>query len=536
MPGIPYFSGIQQILSGRMTYSAHGIAPSVASITFPPQPIEQGTGTLVFVDDVSGEAITFPNCLLEDVSYRAAQNGFVGTARILDERWTWQNQLILGVYNIRDDNGQLKTASKKTPQQLAALLLQAMGVVNFSVANLPNSGNPEVVWEYANAAQELQKLCADRGCRVVRELSGRVVIWPLGVGGDLPNWPNLAPDVGYNPANKPNQLAIVCGPTEWQTTFTLTAVAEEQPGGKWVALDSVSYKPSRGWEQETPGQLTGIPETEHNSDGDPTDRDLALRSVWKAYRVDLSEEFTLTGIDGQTFTAEDFFPLSETILETVTERGQDIRKPAFVKGVHYAGSSDLSNTTENAVVRTSWSLDAENGIVLFNDPVVQFDGTDALPAELKLVCAHSVYSPTSGLPHRQVYYQNVPGSYPGGGTVTTKRDDINLRYQSSGSNEPDLREECFYELQAQLAGMQTNTTGSVTTAGIRGCVMDGAIQQIAWQCGGQTQMTTSVSRNTERDPYTPSYAVRQQTIASKRQEQEDIREARRENRRRYLRR
>ncbi|MFG0240092.1 MAG: hypothetical protein ACF8CY_03415 [Gimesia chilikensis] len=535
MAGIPYFSGIPKLISGRMTYNAHGTAPSVASITFRPQPIQQGVGTLRFVDTVTGETVTFENCLVDSVNQSTSQASVV-TARLLDERWTWQNQPILGAYNLRDEKGELISETKKTPQQLATLLLQAMGVSNFSVGNLPNFGNPEAIWEYANAAQELNALCERHGCRVVRELSGRVVIWPLGQGGQLPNWRNIAPDFGYDPSNKPNQLAIVCGATEWQTTFTLKAVAEEQPGIKLVELENVSYKPSPGWEKETPDQLWGVPETEPSDDDTPTDRDLALRSVWKAYRVDLEEKHTLDGIDGREFTAEDLFPLSDKLLQTVTERGKEVRKPAFIKGVHYAGSADLSNTTADKVVRTDWQLDAENGIILFSEPVVKFDGDDAKPADLKLVCAHSAYDSTTGLPHRQVYWLDVPGSFAGGGTVITRRDDLNLQYQSGVSNELGLQQECNYELNAQLAGLQTVTTGSVTAGGIRGYTMDGAIQQISWQCGSQTPAITSVSRNSERDPYTPPYKVRQQTLAAKEQQQAELREARRANHARYRRR
>jgi hypothetical protein len=534
MAGTPRFTGVSGIISGRMTYNAHGIAPSVATITFPPQNLPP-IGTLEFVDLQTGGGVRFTDCLVDSVNIRSQQSGFVAVARIFDERWRWQNGEVLGAYNQRKPNGEVDPDYEKSPQELATLLLQAMGVARFNVFSLPNEARPEVIWEYANPAQELNRLCTDLGCRVVRLLSGEVQLLPLGVGQPLPFAPNLTPELGIDPANRPSRIRLVCGPTEWQQQYSLQAVAEEVPGGNWVPLDDVSYKPASGWQSEAPGGLWNVTSESPAPADRPDRRQLALRSVFRTYQISRSDNVTLTGIE-DTLTLQEILPLNNARLDTtLNENGVEVRLPPLVKGIHYAGDPELTNTAANVDVATDWSLDVNRGIVVFSEPVFRIvNETQFEPATLTLTVSHAATDPELRMPYSEFFVVPVPGAHQSAGTLVLRRPELNRQYNGGSDNFDELAQEAAYYLQAELRKYQTELSEVLTTPGIVGVEPDGAIQQISWSCGSQEPALTTISRNNERDPYTPSYESRQQTLAAVKEQRDAIVAARREQRKRRL--
>lgn len=509
MPAFPTYTGINAILSGRMTYNAHGVAPSAASITFPPQAVTRAVGTLQFVDPDTGTTIEFRNCLLDSVTVRGGGTSpTVLVGRVLDERWAWRNHQIRGAYNLRLPNGEIDKKTEKKPRELATLLLRAIpSITSFDVSALPNDSSPEVIWDYATAADELQRLVSQLGCRVVRELTGRVVIARLGEGKSLPSAPNLQLDYSLDPANLPAKVKLVAAPTEWEKEYELEAVAEEHPGGKYVALDSVSYRPANGWEEEDPDGLWSL-EEEDNPVTTPTDRDLGTASVFRAYRIKSDNEFPLNA------SFEDILPISGQTLETEEDTtGITRRVPAAVRGVYYDDRVTFENTGENTIVDATFSILADKGIIVFSRPVYQLsDAGEYLPAQLKLTCSHGVRDKLLRVPVREAWEQSVPGAASFAGTRVIMHNEFNLQYRGTGDNRGDVSQQARYYLDAELRSLITVQASSIQTPGIVGVQPDGAIQQLSWSCGGTAPTVTTISRNTESDPYTLPYEVRQRVI------------------------
>src|SRR5262249_31497791 len=138
--GLLSFPGLQQILSWSYTLS-HGITPGVAHVEIAPQlgvPAEIGTMVISFGD----VELAFPTCVLDCPNVGRDGSGMVVSLAILDRRWAWRYGQISGRYNIRRRNGQLDAATEQSPQDLAALLLTAMGESGFDVSGLPNQSRP----------------------------------------------------------------------------------------------------------------------------------------------------------------------------------------------------------------------------------------------------------------------------------------------------------------------------------------------------------------------------------------------------------
>ena len=184
--GLASFPGIRIILSASMTFS-DGISPSTCTIRFPPdEEITEQVGTLKFT--YGDEVIEFPEAGIVFNSLKADASGQEWSIQIQDRRWKWQYGIISGIYNLRKSDGRLDPVlPRKTPQELATLLLDAMGEVGYDVSKLPNKSRPETAWTTANPAKELASLCESLSCRIVLGLDNKVRILVDGEGADLPD-------------------------------------------------------------------------------------------------------------------------------------------------------------------------------------------------------------------------------------------------------------------------------------------------------------------------------------------------------------
>ena len=163
-----------------------GVQPSVCILTTVPHvPNLPSVGTLTF-QTVGQAPFVFRDCLVEQPRLSATESGQIWQLPVKDRRWAWQFGYIHGSYNRPRPNGSL--IREKTPQELAGLLLDAMGETGYDVSRLPNQTRPEKVWEGALPAAELDALCASLGCIVVlNPMTDRVEIWQEGEGVPLPN-------------------------------------------------------------------------------------------------------------------------------------------------------------------------------------------------------------------------------------------------------------------------------------------------------------------------------------------------------------
>ena len=221
--------------------------------------------------------LEFPDCRLADAYLRRSQGGYVIGLSIVDRRWKWAFGAISGRYNLRCADESIDPENRaRRPQELARLLLDGMGETGYDVSLLPNDARPLIEWISAVPAQALADLCDGLGCRVVLGIDNRVRIVRAGLGAFLPEGGRVTEGIGIDPPERPDALAVVCGPTRYQAKWELEAVGLDTDGAI-KPIDELSYKPSAGWENEYPGLFSGVEGTRS--------RRRRVESVYRWYRI-----------------------------------------------------------------------------------------------------------------------------------------------------------------------------------------------------------------------------------------------------------
>lgn len=249
MAGVPHGQCFWQTASGILspqgaTYTcSQGISPGTIMCTFNPQgPAPSLIGNFVFTDGLV--TITIPNCRVVQFHLSEGGGGPVWQTQIEDRRWQWRETCVIhGMYNQPDPTGQLtkpppdsgpiavnpvKLQYERTPTQLAALCLDAMGETGYVITGFDDSARPAVHWDWTNPAQALSSLVNGQGCRVIYRLdTDTVLIAAAGVGAILPpgSISHEAPTVKV-PA-RPDSLLLIGAPIRYQARFVLEAVGQE---------------------------------------------------------------------------------------------------------------------------------------------------------------------------------------------------------------------------------------------------------------------------------------------------------------------
>lgn len=558
LQGLAYFPGINQLVEASISFT-HGISPSVAVVTIAPQlnfAAEGGTLTFSF----GSRTVNFPGCKVDASSFERNSQGEIWRLSILDRRWRWNPRWgggsISGSYNLRHEDGTLKTGgiyanNEQTPQQLATLCLVALGETGFDVSALPNDSRPTVEWDFENPAEALADLVEPLGCRIVLDLDNRVKLHRAGIGGQLPQADILENSLTINPPERPDTLAVVCGANLYQADFELEAVGQDTDG-QIKPVDELSYRPSSsagGWSKADLPYFSIL-----GSSGATTRNyiaELAKKSVWKWYRIKTPLE--LPGF-GTVDSLDQLLPILDVQLETVEENGLKRQKPAEVFGVFFenlnqtrtnstdALSPNLDTTANgqggtkaNALYRKPYSIDADRGMVIFDDHVFKNTATGAgssAPssltlgnAELRLRTTCTVRDKTTRAIARYVRSRATGGQF-GTAARYLKHDEIVLThlpdYGSSYTGTPSITRntdevdrEADYYLDAAMQEYQTTLPQSIKYAGLQPIPLDGAIQQVVFAVGSSGTTTTAV-RNTELHASTLSYRERRNLERSRR--------------------
>ncbi len=502
--GLFEFPGLEGVLiSGAFTL-AHGISPSVAQLEVVPQwtPYSDGGTLAVTFDRVR---IEFPECRLADARLRRSQGGYVVGLTIIDRRWKWAFGAISGRYNLRLADESIDPQTQRTPQQLARLLLDAMGETNYDVSLLPDGARPMVDWDSAVPAQALADMCDALGCRVVLGLDNRVRIVRAGFGGALPEAGRVTDRIGIDPAERPDALAVVCGPTRYQARWELEAVGLDIDGAV-KPIDDLSYAPAAGWRNEYPGAFVGIESARL--------RRLAIESVFRWYRIKreaASRSDLFDGVDQRVTELWQILPVEGVLVETARDaNGRPQPVPAFVEGASWNLGTELANVARDARTVEGFQINRAEGIVEFDRPVYKLDPDDSTTAaaELFLTCAFSLRERTARLPARQTFLRQLKGTRYGTGMlalpheeiVQTVQFDYDAQNNRTGvvTNLSDVSAEAQRFLDAAESVFEAAETQTVTYAGIVPLQPDGAIRQVTWQVG-RSGATTTASRNTEHD-------------------------------------
>lgn len=529
--GLAHFPGIVHLVDATISIG-HGITPSVAQLTIAPQSnftTEVGTLRLSF----GGTLIEWPGCRVDRASFQRNASGEVWRLSIFDRRWRWRFGQITGTYNARRDDGTLRSGQGKSinternVQQLAALCLQAMGESDFDVSDLPNDTRPSVEWNAEVPAAMLASLCDQFQCRVVLRLDNRVAIRRVGVGAALPAGLVLENSVTVDVPERPDALAVICGPKRYQVDFPLEAVGLEAAAGDddetLKPIDEVSYRPADGWSKI---DLPFFHQVAQAS------RELACKSVFRYYRIRVPVEVPgYEGPDGNKVkTLEQLLPIEDEQVETTTVGGEVQNLPARVFGVWHRGRDEAANnvpalvppdkdgseSAERLRVTRPFVIDTARGLVIFDEPVVRNDHPSAhgssgyevniAPADLVLRAACQVRDADSLALDRYVRVRST-GSIGGTEPSYIKHEELTLNHvpqysasykiQSVRTNRAEIDAAADRYLDAWETQFQTRVPQIVRYPGVVPVELDGAIQQVTFHVG-PSGATTTAARSNER--------------------------------------
>lgn len=521
--GLATFPGVTQITGADFTLS-HGISPSVCLIrTVPHTRFIAEVGTLRF--GFANLRLDFPEAALNTASLRIDQSGQRWSLQILDRRWKWAFGKIEGRYNVRRADGEIDPDTRKSPQELAKLLLQAMKEQRFDVSAMPDRSRPAVAWDHVTPAPQLAILCEQLGCRIVLNLNNRVVIHRIGRGRDLPaNGLELNAGFGWASRRRPDSLIVIAGPRRFQSKLELEAVGEDTDG-QIKLIDDLSYTPDNGWDGEISGFFGGVTGTFKQDGKDIENSTLAEKTVWRWYRVKqiAGGGFVPPGFQGVVKSIDKILPLENGLLQTERDAsGVKRQLPPIVKGVFWPFGFDHANTEVGALYDGDFQLDTQKGIVKFAKAVTKLANPDAedfkeTEPDLFLTVAYSVKDDKTGMPVRTTVERQLPGRRRGTGPMLLQHPEIIQTTRQTYENDEflkavkdnfnDVRIEANHYLDAVTDEFTPASSQDIQYAGLLRISPDGAIQQVSWQVGAAGAFTRA-SLNSEFNIFVPSFAER----------------------------
>jgi len=519
------YPNLEGVRGGSIVWTV-GIEPSVIQIDVVPRdtvPDQSGDLTLSYGSTV----VTLPNCKIDSGSIQRRGQRIIGL-RFLDRRWMWRDTgEITGRYNLRDEGQNLITKLEKTPQELAALLFEAMGESSFDVGRLPNDARPQKEWVGANPARELDELCESLGCVVVLGLDNVPRIKLIGqLDSLLPTSKLITPDEGLDSAEIPDSILVIGGITKYQGIWNTEAVGKDTDGSI-VPIDQLSYTPSTGWENESPKGFYNVLQ-EFGRDA----QSLAREWVFRKYRITsaLDSILSRSGDVPETWLRrserDEALPIHDTKLSLVshiTGGLQTVEKPegAVVRGQFWDGSPDFENTASKELYEGSFSIDRETGIISFNDPVYRVTGVNAIEnyqAALTLETTYSLRNTDSEVWRRERFELQVRAEPIGTGPFVVRRDDLvrthRLDYTFGDAqlidsvvdadNIDTVRSEMQFVAESTAAQFVDKPTSTLSYSGIVPIDLDGAVRQVSWRWGNSQPAITDASLNFDKSPVTPT--------------------------------
>jgi len=559
--GLFYFAGIRSLVAASFTFTP-GISPNACTLYIAPQRENVAdVGPLVL--QYAGGRLTFPECKADKVDFEIGGDRRIMVLTVLDRRWKWRlHGRISGYYNVRKGDGRTAEDSivpetLRSTRQLATMCLDAMGERRYDVSLLPDDQYPVTEWDYELPAEALARLSEAAGYRVVLTLNNIVRICPVGIGAKLPSGPNVTEDSEtLDPPEAPDRLVFVGGRSRFQQDFLLEPVMKETDG-RIVKLNDSAFKPksANGWSDLDFPDCGSIPDIKA--------RRLVQAWAFKAYRIVTPLTLFGAGRGGGPEVINNLsriLPIESIQIETAEIDFKKQPKPAQVwglfntlndkpgDGVRDAYGDNVSKPQPNlrAFPESEYgynpydtekqfpggfSIDQENGIVHFAEPVYRYKTTIGgagaggfvtirlpIPAKLWLRTTCSVRDATTrGWLRAEVFRDLRRGkSKLGNADRYLIHDDATFEHwishdpvaNQSRSNEREIKEKAAYYLDAAQRDYQLSQPRSVSIVGWLPVSPDGAISQVTWSVGEDGFATMRASRNREEALPTPNHAER----------------------------
>lgn len=516
-----YMTGVELPKSAIVPRTLGWMPNSIVVIALPQSSPIPPEGTLTLVHDAN--TVTIPQVRIDSFNIRLSTGGHVVYIRAMDRRWRWKFKLISGRYNIRLADGTIDPATQKTTQELASLLLSAMGETGFDVRQLPANGYPEVDWTYDCAALELSQICTERGCDISLNLDNTVSIVQLGNGLLLPADGDIQTvSVTANPAETPGKLLFLCGETQYESLLKLKAVGVDLDG-KVKAIDDLSYKPFGGWaavadylhmEDINVENVTGL-----SADDAQRAKQLARKTVYRWYVVESQADGTQE-VPGYGAVADigQLLPLNDFLLDSQTAAAgtKKLNKPAKVIGTFLISEApdQVGMSKPGTEYEGTWSLAKASGLVRFTKPVVKLDGGVVKAAELYLQTSYGVREDDTQQLDRHVVERVLASGSPSL-EAAARYEEIAVAVTASYStSDPTVVEsvednetEVESEANAILDALEQRYAGLIYGHGkyrdLKLMNTDGAIRQMMWIVDDRKGANTVMARNSECIPWIP---------------------------------
>ena len=519
-----------------------GTLPSQGTILCKQQTIVKTIGTVtISYTPASGSlvSIVLPGSLVVSGSKVLGSDGTMQLT-FLDRRWRWGFGHIDGRYNVRKEDGTL--IREKTPAQLMSLCLDAMGEAGYDVSAVTVGARPFVEWRGDVPAECLQELCDDLGYVPVIRGDNTVKIYAVNDGSLLPTQYASSINFAVEQGALPNKVRIACGDVLYQCKFKLEAVGEE-PDGRVVPIDELSYKPAAGWiTDEAPSwpSITGTTTV----DGKPVSlRDFARRSVYRMYRIKAqahtSENLAPPGfIPGPgAFAAEHVTEIEQLLplvgrLNAERELPDGTKEPLKprVSGVFDSEDDNDAFTPPDTLYPGSYSIDLKRGIVIFGSPVYLIQDSAVAPADMRLTCCVSVTTLEGA---KQYYGYDAIADAAGAGIKTVDHSEITPKVSAFYKNSPAtgfgddvdftsdnlayVDEQAGYYAAAEIERLTPQQGGSVSYGRIVALELDGLRSQISWNAQEGQVPYTEAALATQINSYLPSYSELQRQARAEHQ-------------------
>lgn len=430
--------------------------------------------------DVAFEDVILKECRVTSVPTERSQAGQTWTVQLHDRRWRWQYGYISGRYNPRV-SGQASpdiTGEEATAQDLATYLLEEMKLAGgYSLGDLPADQYPEVVWDYANPAQELQTLCDLFGLVVAYDpVRDRVELLTKGEGAQLNQTDKSEKhDVTVAPPNKPAKLLGVAEKDEHEFALELEAVGQDTDG-QIKPLSLLSYTPGAGWSDLPEDLLT-----------DDEQLAVAVPSVFMWYRLKPTHNLAVLGAKKR----HEILPIVNRLVDNVVEieTGEDNRtkhRPSYVAATVVEDPESVAHANTDRYISDGFQVDEARGLVMFNRPIYAWSGGYMVAATCTLRC--------TVMGDRYEKERALGGAY--GDRVVFVPNAVRTYRNGVCTNQAAVDREIDAVLTRVAKEYEAPPVVQATYIGIVATKCDGAIHQVSYHIGADGA-TTSASRNAE---------------------------------------
>lgn len=490
--GICEYGGFN-LLGGEYTAS-RGVQPGVFRLRSAAEPtFAKYIGTLRL--KYGTNEITFRDCILGPHVQRVhkGRHAYQWSIKVYDKRWKWRYPRISGQYNIRDCGGQIIESTRKTFTELLSLLLNALNEPQTLFADIPDT-YPEVRWDNAYAARELEWLLDWHGLVLAPQLDDDIRIERLGSGQGLPvSNDNISPVYTYNQTVMPSSVHVRTGPTIFQSLIWLEAVGLDTDG-TIKRINDLSYKPAGGWETQWYNNFADVA---------PILRHLAFRTVWRWYR--LQSQYSDVG-NASVETMANLRLLDRLAESHADDSGNGRCLDPVVTGVYWPLSDHKANNDIDLVYSGPFKLNKERQIVEFEYPVIKWSANGfPTSADLKLYVAYNAVGPT-GEYINEVFTQSVSGSIANTGPRVEKRPYLRrVRNFASpygvynGDNFNQVQLEADEYLKAVISTYASTLEADMLYGGLLPINLTGNVAQVRWRWGLERVATTRASVGHEFD-------------------------------------